>query len=198
MAAAWDALYAAGAPYHGRAPPPFFGPLLVGDAVVLDIGCGAGKSLAALRQAGPRWRLLGVDAASPAVRLAARHAPAAQADARALPLRDACVDAVRIDHLLGHLDDRSRGAAAREVERVLRPGGWLEVREAMTGDLRDGAGRSRGARAWERGGIVTRYVREGELAALFRTCPGEESVDERAVRFASRPRRALVLRARRL
>jgi SAM-dependent methyltransferase len=194
---AWDARYAAQAPYHGPAPAPSFSSSLPGDARVLDLGCGAGKSLAALRAAGPAWHLVGLDASRPGLRRAPREV-LVQGDASRLPLRPACVDAVRIDFLLGHLDPASRGAAAVEVERVLRPGGWLEVHEFARGDLRDGAGTpGREAHTWTRDGVPTHYFEPGELAALFPRCPGAAEVRERAVRFSPRPRRIVALRARR-
>jgi SAM-dependent methyltransferase len=193
--AAWDALYSRGAPYHGPAPAPFFASQLPANARVLDLGCGAGKSLAALRAAGP-WSLLGVDASRPALRLARgrAHAALAQADAAALPLRDASVDAVRVDMLLGHLRDPL--PAAREVERVLRPGGWLECHEFARGDLRDGVGAAEGTGA-RRGGVWARTFAPGELAVLFPGCDAVEEELVRPVKFAARPRRVLRLRARR-
>lgn len=195
MARPWDALYARGPPYHGPAPPPFFAAELAPGARVLDLGCGAGKSLRALREAGPGWALLGLDASRAA--LQASPFPAAQGDAARLPLRSGVLDAVRVHHLLGHLGEAERARAAREAERALRPGGWLEVREFAAGDLRDGTGTPAGPRAFERGGVVTRYFSLGELAALFPRCRGDEVVVERRVRFAARPRRVVELHARR-
>ena len=191
MTTPWDALYARGPLYHGPAPAPWFAGELPPAAVVLDLGCGAGKSLRALRGAGPAWRLLGLDASVPGLRQARAAAPVACADAARLPLRAASVDAVRIDFLLGHLDAAARASCATEVERVLRPGGALEARASARGDLRDVAG----ARA--RGGVMTHFFGEGELPSLFPRCPGEARIVERAVRFAPRPRRVAELRARR-
>lgn len=195
-AGAWDALFARGAPYHGPAPAPFFASFLPAGARVLDLGCGAGKSLAALRAAGD-WELLGLDASRPALARARRFSEVVLATATTLPLRAGGLDAVRIHHLLGHLAESDLDAVAREVARCVKPGGWLEVHAFARGDLRDGVGRPVGARAFERGGIVTRYFEEGELRARFSAFEGEERVHERAVRFASRPRRILTLHARR-
>lgn len=192
--AAWDALFEGAEPYHGPAPPPFFSALPAG-ATVLDLGCGAGKSLRPLLGRG--WRVLALDASPPALRRAAALAPVARADAAALPLGPGSVDAVRVHFLLGHLLPEERALAAGEVARVLRPGGALEVREFAAGDLRDGLGRPAGPGTWARGGIATHYFGPGGLAALFPAVQGEERVGERAVRFAARPRRVVELRATR-
>jgi SAM-dependent methyltransferase len=187
---AWDAAYGTGPLYHGPAPPPHFS--LPAGSLALDIGCGAGKSLAALRQAGPGSRVVGLDASRPGLRRARALAPVLQARAEALPLRGACADAVRVHHLLGHLAPGERLRAAGEVERVLRPGGFLDVRELAAGDLRH-----RGPRDDVRGGLPMHFFDAAELAALFPRCRGDARVEARAVRFDERGRRVAVLRARR-
>lgn len=191
-AAAWDALYRRGEPYHGAAPLPFFAPSLPAGALVLDLGCGAGKSLRALAEAG-RWRVLGLDASAAALRLARARAPVARADAAALPLRDASVDAAVAHHLLGHLDAPARAACAAELARVLKPGAPLDVREFAEGDLREGRGERVAERTWARGGVATRYFARGELGALLGGFEGGERVEERRVRFAQQPRRVVHL-----
>jgi SAM-dependent methyltransferase len=198
VATAWDARYAKGPLFHGAPPPPFFHPHLGAGALVLELGCGAGKGLRALRGAEPSWRVVGLDASVPGLLRAREVAPVARGEAACLPFREGALDAVRIHFLLGHLDDAARVACASEVERVLRPGGWLEVREFGRGDLRDGTGRATGANAFERGGVVTRYFERGEVRGLFFSCDAEERVIERAVRFDARPRRVVELRARKL
>lgn len=191
---AWDALYRAGAAYRGPAGEPWFSPVLPPGAMVLDLGCGAGKSLRPLAARG--WRVLGVDASRPGLRHARRVAPVAQAEATALPLRAASVDGVRVHFLLGHLEPEARAAAAAEIGRVLRPGGALEVREFAAGDLREGTGHAGGPGTWVRGGIATHYFAPGELAALFPMLECDARVTARAVRFAAQPRRVVELRAR--
>lgn len=91
---------------------------------VLDVGCGRGAWLAAMRRWG--FRCHGVE-------------PSAEACARARELGldvacgqlwdagypDACFDVVRFNHVLEHLHDPGRALA--EARRVLRPGGLLIV-----------------------------------------------------------------------
>ena len=98
--------------------------LLPPDAAdVLDLGAGTGKLTASLLARGLRVTAVEPDPAMLAV--LTRHHPGAaahQAGADALPLPDASVDAVLVGqawHWFPH------AAAAAEVRRVLRPGGWL-------------------------------------------------------------------------
>jgi ubiquinone/menaquinone biosynthesis C-methylase UbiE len=97
--------------------------------VAVDVGCGTGRALPALRAAvGPAGRVMGVDL-TPRMLAAARDSAAAGdallvlADARHLPLATASVDAVFAAGLVTHLPDTDAGL--RELARVTRPGGLL-------------------------------------------------------------------------
>lgn len=91
-------------------------------AVLVDVGCGAG--LLAPHLAGKGYRHVGVDLATSALVQAARHGVAVvRGDATALPLPDRCADVVSAGELFEHVPDLP--AVAREVCRVLRPGGVL-------------------------------------------------------------------------
>jgi SAM-dependent methyltransferase len=92
---------------------------------VLDLGCGAGRFVAALQQAGADP--VGVEIASAALERAARNAPGA--DLRlvepdgSLPLEHGSVDLVWCSEVLEHVGDTEH--LLQEVRRVLRPGGRL-------------------------------------------------------------------------
>jgi SAM-dependent methyltransferase len=105
-----------------RAMLAWIGPLPA-RAVIADIGCSTGYLLDDLRGAHPDATLVGVDLIASGLRKAHALVPQArllQADACALPLRDACLDAALSANLLEHLPDDV--AALSELRRVLRPG----------------------------------------------------------------------------
>jgi SAM-dependent methyltransferase len=85
---------------------------------VLEVGCGNGRYLGALRDRGAR--AVGCDL-SPGILRTAGHPALLNADVTALPVRDGAVDVVLACHLLDLVPDRA--AAIRELRRVLAPGG---------------------------------------------------------------------------
>jgi SAM-dependent methyltransferase len=94
---------------------------------VLDLGCGAGRFVAALRDAGAD--AVGVELAAAALDRARANAP--DADLRlvepdgSLPLEHGSVDLVWCSEVLEHVADTEH--VLLEVRRVLRPGGRLLV-----------------------------------------------------------------------
>lgn len=96
---------------------------LPSQPVLADIGCSSGYLLEDLRADHPGATLIGVDLIASGLRKAHALVPQArllQADACALPLRDASVDAALSANLLEHVADDVR--ALSELRRVLRPG----------------------------------------------------------------------------
>jgi len=98
-------------------------------AVVIDVGCGTGRALPALRAAtGPYGTVIGLDL-TPQMLDQARSlghdgwATLIVADALHLPIGDARVDVVFAAGLMNHLPDPHAGL--RELARVTRPGGRL-------------------------------------------------------------------------
>jgi SAM-dependent methyltransferase len=90
---------------------------------LLDIGAGTGALTEALHDAAPVASIVAVDPSAAMLRLARNHPEAMPclADASALPIADASVDAVLLAYVLFHLLDP--GAGVREAARVLRAGG---------------------------------------------------------------------------
>jgi arsenite methyltransferase len=102
-------------------------------AAVLDLGCGAGMdAIIAARRAGPNGTVVGLDF-SAAMLARARAAGGgvilAQADAEALPLRDASMD-VALANGIFNLNP-AREAIFRELARVVRPGGTVYAAELV-------------------------------------------------------------------
>jgi len=89
-----------------------------------------------------------------------RSVPAAAGDTLALPLRDACCDAVVAGFGMRNLADLPRGLA--EVRRVLRPGGQFLTLEFFRADT-GGAGPERGAAAPVRMGLAASLPLLGRL-----------------------------------
>ena len=86
---------------------------------VLDVGCGNGSYLRALRGRG--LDAVGCDLSPGMLAAAAPHPTLVNADVTALPFPTAAFEVVLAPHMLYHVPDRT--AAARELRRVLSAGG---------------------------------------------------------------------------
>ena len=97
--------------------------------VVIDVGCGTGRALPALRQAvGSHGAVIAADLTPAMLAKARPQATAARAalvlaDARKLPFADASADALFAAGLIDHLPDPEAGLG--ELARVTRTGGLL-------------------------------------------------------------------------
>jgi len=111
---------------------------------LLDVACGNGRFLAQTLEAFPRLKVTGVDL-SPAYveeakrRLAeASHAELVVGEAEKLPFEDASFDAVTCIYLFHELPPKVRKAVAREIARVVKPGGVAVLADSLqTGDSVD-------------------------------------------------------------
>ena len=125
-AATWDTKFGDDMPAYSAAVAEARIPVA---GVVIDVGCGTGRALPALRQAvGPHGAVIAIDltpemlgCARPRGRTA--HAALILADARHLPVATASADAVFAAGLITHLPDIEAGL--RQLARVTRPGGQL-------------------------------------------------------------------------
>jgi SAM-dependent methyltransferase len=94
---------------------------------VLDVGCGNGVYLAALRDCGHRGLVAGLDLSLGMLESARRatDGPLLHGNAEVLPFVDGAFDMVLAMHMLYHVPDRA--AAIHELRRVLRAGGTALV-----------------------------------------------------------------------
>ena len=125
------------ASFAGTGNPFSVGRLLPGETVV-DVGCGGGiDSLIAARMVGPKGQVIGVDMTT--AMLAKARSSAAEAGVRnvdfregfgeALPVEDGVADVVISNGVLNLMPDKD--AALREMARVLKPGGRLQIGDIL-------------------------------------------------------------------
>ncbi len=103
---------------------------------ILDIGCGTGTLAVLLKRAEPGAVVTGMDGDPDILNDARRKGVAAgvrveweQGLADSLPRSDGALDVASSSLVLHHLTRERRGAALKEVNRVLRPGGRFHVAE---------------------------------------------------------------------
>jgi ubiquinone/menaquinone biosynthesis C-methylase UbiE len=107
-----------------------FAHLQPGEAV-LDVGCGTGTlAILAKEQVGPNGEVCGIDASPEMIARAQKKARRAGVDvsftnafAQSLPYSGAHFDVVVTTVMLHHLPKKARAELAREIRRVLKPGG---------------------------------------------------------------------------
>jgi SAM-dependent methyltransferase len=107
-------------------------------SIVLDLGCGAGTDLLiAAEMTGPAGRVIGVDmtasmldrARASAAEMGVTNVELHESLIEALPLDDASVDVVISNGVIDLVPDKD--AVLDEIDRVLRPGGRLQVADVV-------------------------------------------------------------------
>ena len=169
---AWESLYSKhGIQFGGAEDLAPLLKLLEPQTLVLDVGCGEGKSTEALMKT---VEVVGCDFSREALTHLRHHVDLhnglnlVECDMVSLPFGDEKFDAISCVHALSHLVLGDRKAAAKEMSRVTRPGGLIFIEAFDREDLRYGQGEVVESSTFVRGnGIMTHYFRKGEIAGLF-------------------------------
>jgi SAM-dependent methyltransferase len=108
------------------------------SAVIMDIGCSSGYMIRDLRARFPKATVLGADyVRGPLEKLSTTMPgiPFVQFDLVQCPLPDACVDVLVLLNVLEHIENDAE--AARQIYRLLRPGGIAVIEVPAGPDLYD-------------------------------------------------------------
>jgi arsenite methyltransferase len=123
--------------FAGVANPWVHGRVEAGETV-LDLGCGAGTDLLiAAQMAGTRGRLIGIDMTESMLARARHSATVLGLEnvelhwslVESLPLEDASVDVVTSNGVIDLIPDKD--AVFDEIDRVLRPGGRVQIADVV-------------------------------------------------------------------
>ncbi len=105
--------------------------------VLLDIGAGTGQFLAFVKSARPKLKTIALDLSEPYLARVRRALSAYKdvefiaAPAEAMPLPDASIDAAASIFVFHELPPKVRAAVAKQIARVLKPGGIFVLAETI-------------------------------------------------------------------
>ena len=153
---------------------------------ILEVGCGNGKTMAALKDAG--YSVTGIDFSSEAVKacreLLGDNAEVTCASVTDMPFEDGVFDGAVMFHVLENIDVPDIQSAVSELRRVLRPGAYVSVKVFSEDDMRSGKGEAISQDTVVRGnGLRYRYFTEAKLRDAFE---GIECASIRTVREDTR------------
>jgi cyclopropane fatty-acyl-phospholipid synthase-like methyltransferase len=166
----WDDDYLHRGRLWGGSTPSL--PELPGSRRILELGCGDGKTVSTLVQAG--CSVTALDISPHAATLCRKTCPDSDrvslliADTRQIPFRDESFDGIIASHIAGHLGLAGRRQLACEVRRLLIPGGMMYFRDFSILDFRFGRGEETEAGTFLRkNGIATHYFTDDEVQSFF-------------------------------
>ncbi len=169
---AWQALYSHhGMQYGGSGNLGMLSGLLHRGVLVLDAGCGEGKTTSALAH---ECTVVGCDFSKEAlISLRSQRDPEhsvnlVECELGHIPFGGEKFDIVSCVHVLSHMMADERVAVSEELSVVLKPKGHLFAEVFGIGDMRFGKGKEVERASFLRGnGIMTHYFEFGELGLLF-------------------------------
>lgn len=159
---------------------PFAADVIREGHVVLDIGSGSGTdALIAATLVGPAGRVLGLDMTEAmrerlgenAERMGATNVEVLEGNAEDVPVPDGSIDVVTTNGVLNLVPDKRR--AVREIHRVLRPGGWVQVADIVLAENPSEACRSK-PELWAE--CIVGATKEADYLHFFREA-GFENVE---------------------
>jgi len=167
---AWNQFYGSNPrPWRGTISNKIRFPFRKGD-LVLDIGCGTGKTSSALIEEG--YRVIGVDISDVATDICRRmygdKMSVICTSADSIPIDPYSVDGIVMIHVLEHMNEDELKASADEAYRILSCGGKMFVRVFHKDDMRSGKGESIDGGIVRGNGIRYRYFTEDELRNVFK------------------------------
>lgn len=144
--------------------------LIPKGAKVLELGCGDGKTLSSLVRSG--FKATGIDVSPSAIKLArkkvGRKAKLVVGNVCALPFSRNSFDVVVAVHVLGHLSEKERKKAVKEIERILKRSGVFLFEGFSANDFRFGNGEQVEKNTFRRkNNIWYHYFSVGEVKKLF-------------------------------
>ncbi len=190
--AAWEKFYEKQPrPWAGAVEPVAIDP----GARVLELGCGGGRILIPMLRGRPGPDVVGVDISRSSLASLSDECAGVLvlADAVRLPFRDRAFDVVLCRHVLEHMLEDGRRAAANEIMRVLKKGGTAFFEGFATRDARFGKGKDLERNTFLRGdGIFYHYFTTGEIGPMF---AGAIKLDVREREWTERAGRTRMTRA---
>ena len=129
----WDALYSGNpATWRGNTVIP-----VPNTGKALDLGCGNGKTVSTLSDAG--YEVTGIDFSAVAIEQCRERFKGSEFFVGTIcdmPFDDESFDYITAVHVLEHLDDGSLSRAVSEIRRILKPSGYVFVRCFTERDMR--------------------------------------------------------------
>lgn len=149
-----------------------FHPRLPQSLRILELGCGNGKTVSSLLQAGCSVTAIDFSASAASLcRNGCRETGRVEiliADGRSTPFIPESFDVIIASHIAGHLFFSERKDLAGEALRLLVPGGTLYFRDFSHEDFRYGSGlETEPGTFLRKTGIATHYFTREEVRDLF-------------------------------